>query len=82
MTASDPKRTLVASAGNDPCKPALLDLGTGGEHGLAVRGLASYRPLAYRDGVVWFAGKGSWANWASLTLNADTPGELVACRMA
>ena len=44
--------------------------------------LASYRPLAYRDGVVWFAGKGHWANWASLVLGADTPGELVACRMA
>ena len=44
--------------------------------------LASYRLLAYRDGVVWFAGKGHWANWASLVFGADTTGDLVACRMA
>lgn len=62
-------------------KPALVDLDAGIETSLSVRGLASYRPLAYRDGCIWFAGSGAWADWASLVLSSDKPGELVVCRL-
>lgn len=62
-------------------KPSLIDLEAGTETPLAVRGLASYRPLAYRDGAIWFAGQGSWADWDSLVLDAGKPGEVVVCRM-
>lgn len=62
-------------------KPSLVDLSSGVETPLSVRGLATYRPLAYRDGYVWFAGKGDWADWDSLVLSDGKPGELVACRI-
>jgi hypothetical protein len=62
-------------------KPSLLDLDAGTELPLSVRGLAAYRPLAYRDGCMWFAGRGSWSDWDSLVLDEGKPGELVACRM-
>jgi len=62
-------------------KPSLVDLHSGVETPLSVRGLATYRPLAYRDGCIWFAGKGDWADWDSLVLDESKPGELVACRV-
>lgn len=62
-------------------KPSLVDLDSGEETALHVRGLAAYRPLAYRDGWIWFAGKGDWADWSSLVLSESKHGELVACRI-
>jgi hypothetical protein len=68
-------------------KPSLIDLETGLETPLAIRGLASYKPQAFHDGRIWMAGgagAGSWASWDELALSDSDGdrGEVVACRLA
>ncbi|MGR0116365.1 hypothetical protein [Ralstonia pseudosolanacearum] len=61
-----------------PCngKPVLVDLDSGVEMPMALRGLATYRPLACRDGWIWFADRGDWADWGSLVLGEGSPAKL------
>lgn len=66
-------------------KPSLVDLDTGTETPLVVRGLASYMPQAFADGRAWLAGgagAGSWASWTELSIGDGDRGEVVACRVA
>lgn len=68
-------------------KPSLIDLETGVETPLAIRGLASCKPQAYRAGRLWMAGgagAGSWASWNELAMSDDDGdrGEVVACTLA
>ncbi|MGY3266853.1 hypothetical protein [Lysobacter sp. HA35] len=84
LFSADGRRMLLLpffKSGARKGKPSILDLEDGTETGIAVRGLATYRPLADRDGVVWLAGKGSWSDWSALVLDAGGAGEIVGCRV-
>ncbi len=79
--------TPASKSGARKGQPALLEVATGAEIGLALRGHAGFRPFAARDGRVWLVGgggTGAWCGWHQISLRdgEGKPGRVVVCRVS
>ncbi|MBV8620839.1 MAG: hypothetical protein JOY84_18385 [Curvibacter sp.] len=76
--------TPASKSGARKGKPALLDLASGTEIELTLRGHAGFRPFAARAGKVWLVGggaTGAWCGWQQISLHdgEGKPGRIVVC---
>ncbi len=79
--------TPARNSGARKGKPALLEVATGAEIELSLRGHSNYRPFAARDAKVWLVGgggTGAWSAWQQISLRdgEGKPGHIVVCNVA